>query len=135
VKFVLDAVTQRFADDTTRLLRALRALPADNVVSPGVLRAFAEYRSDMVAARARISALETSHPAKQRALAWLAVVLEGVEEFERTLTTHDPASAREHNSVAATRFAQAATARLALDRALGCSYSCEPPAVDKVGTK
>jgi hypothetical protein len=134
VKLLLDAATQRFAEDTTRLLRALRALPAENVVSPGVLRAFARYRRDLLAASARISALETSDPARQRALAWLAVVLEGVEEFKRALTTRDPASAREHNSVAATRFAQATTARLALDRGLGCPYGCEPSAVKKVGT-
>ena len=135
VKVLLDAATQRFAGATTRLLRALRALPAENVVSPAVLRAFAGYRSDLLAARERISALETSDPAKQRALAWLALVLEGVDEFERALTTHDPASAREHNSVTAARFAQASTARLALDRGLGCPYGCEPSAVKEAGTK
>ncbi len=124
---LIDAAIRRLDADSARVGRALRAIPVSDPdgVSRDLFRALAAARRNALGIFANVLALETPHPAKGRALTWLALGAAGLGAFYRSLRAGDTPSGRRQDRLAQAYFTRATAAFGEMDRALGCPYGCK----------
>jgi hypothetical protein len=118
---LLEAARKQLDTDATRLLRALRAVPADDPdgVTLEVFAAIATARRHTFASFGKIRSLVTDDPAKADALAALSTLAAALGSWYRSLRTADPATRRREGRLANERFATATTILERLDTRLG----------------
>ena len=106
---LLEAARTQLDADAPRVLRALRAVPADDPdgVTLGVFAAIATARRHAFAWFGKIRSLETDDPAKADALAALSIVAAALGAWYRGLRATDPTTRQREERLAKERFASA----------------------------